>query len=219
MTLQNVSTKSLIVAAVAIGSIGLAVRTLVGPSDHGSTRDVRTRNALVERVINGHKIELEPDENLIYAGIRAPYLEEPLGQDALDLNRRLVEGKKIRIRFDEVQTDKKGRTLGYVFVDGEMINERLVAEGLAYVRAKSSQQRFLKMLLTAQNEARKARRGLWKARVVSSCDHYPGDRKHGAFHRPDCADVPNTRPEHKIEFASRRKAFDAGFVPCTRCDP
>lgn len=205
-----------IVAVVAV--LGFCVIRLTG-SGEAEPETMRTRGANVKRVISGHKIKIEQDDEVVYAGIRAPYRNERLGEESYALNQQLVDGKRIRMRFDVEQRDEKDRWLAYVFVDGAMVNERLVADGLAYVRLRAGETRFSEELLSAQREARAARRGLWKRKIKSQATEYPADQKHATFHLPDCEDVANTRPENHVVFASKVEAFDSGFAPCNRCQP
>jgi len=209
---------STIWAIVAVGVIGCCVYTLMGTPDEGSA-DPRSSVRKVKRAVSGHKIKIKPNEYLMYAGIYAPDVNDPMGQEALERNVELLEPRKIRVRLEEEPKDKKGRLVGYVFVNGEMVNRKLVSEGLAYVRLKRSTHRFAEELLAAQNEARAARRGLWKDPITSTEPEYPGDLKYGLFHRPTCDDVANTRPGNEITFTDKAAAFDAGFAPCARCSP
>jgi len=175
----------------------------------------------VKRVTSGSKIDIDyqPENTVVYAGIRTPFKDEPLHQEAKAFNEKLVQGKKVRLRFDEQKKEKDGDWLAYVFVDGEMVNQRLVWEGLAYVRLRAGEHRFAQELLAAQQEARRAGRGLWATPIRDTETSYPGDRKHAAFHRPSCEDVKNTRPENAVTFRSKDEAFAAGFAPCGRCKP
>jgi len=175
--------------------------------------------AKVKEVYSGNKIKIKPSDHLVYAGMRAPEKEEPFGQEAFERNRVLVAGKSIHVQFDEKQKDKKGQWVGYVFVGNDMVNRRLVAEGLAYVKLRDGQKRFAKELLDAQKEAQAARRGLWKQPIASTQAKYPGDRKNASFHLPNCPDLPNLKPENAVTFTSKQEAFNAGFAPCEHCKP
>ncbi len=59
--------------------------------------------ALVRRVLDGDTIEVQIGENtfrLRYIGIDSPEDGQPFSQEASDLNRRLVEGKKVFLEKD-----------------------------------------------------------------------------------------------------------------------
>ncbi|MDA7027745.1 thermonuclease family protein [Bacillus sp. CLL-7-23] len=59
---------------------------------------------------------------------------QPYGKDASERNKELVNGGKLKLEFDKGdQTDKYGRLLAYVYVDGKSVQEKLLKEGLARV--------------------------------------------------------------------------------------
>lgn len=58
---------------------------------------------------------------------------EPFGPEADQANRQLVEGKVVHLEKDVSETDRYGRLLRYVYVDGKMVNEELLCLGLAQV--------------------------------------------------------------------------------------
>jgi micrococcal nuclease len=203
---------------VLLGSAVLAYRAFNG-EDGTPARGERPRKAEVKRVINGHKIKLESDEELIYAGIRAPYPQEPLFEEAKRRNIKLVEGRMIRVRFDRRERDRKDRLLAYVSADGIFVNEALVREGLAYVRLTPETRRYADELLAAQAEARQQERGLWQRHVKNARDGYAADPKYGNFHKLSCGEVVKMKTERRVSFKARDDALDGGFAPCTKCRP
>lgn len=175
--------------------------------------------AKVDHAVSGHSVKLKSDERLNYAGIRSPYPNEPFHEQAELRNKELIDDQKARLRFDARQRDRKGRQIAYVSVDGDMVNETLVKEGLAYVRLTPGTRRFAERLLAAQDAARRNRRGLWKKRSRSNERRYPADPKYGNFHRPSCGEVKKIKAERLVTFRKKSKAFDAGFAPCSKCLP
>lgn len=101
-------------------------------------------------------------------GIDAPECEgppRPFGLSAAGYAKARCEGKQVTLRLDELQRDhdKYGRVLAYVYLaNNELLNESLVRDGMAFshrrLRCDLSSQ-----LDAAENEARAARRGLWKS--------------------------------------------------------
>ena len=65
------------------------------------------------------------------ADIDAPELDQPWGPAAKTALAIWAEGKSGSIEI--VDTDRHGRKVAYLYVDDENLNERLVAEGLAWV--------------------------------------------------------------------------------------
>ena len=177
----------------------------------------------VERVVSPAKIKIDDKkkdyEVLVYAGIRPPYRGEPFYEQALQRNRALVDGRRIRLRFGKTNRDRKGRLFAYVFVGDVFVNETLVREGLAYVRLTPGARRFADRLLEAQRDARRHRRGLWSLQPPPRATVYHADRKHGNFHRPTCEDAAKIKPERLVTFQRRDQAFEQGFAPCSKCKP
>ena len=219
-TLVN-NRKATLGGALVGGLVVFAVLRGINWFDGGNaTRGpARPQKVEIERVISGHSVKLDSGERLNYAGIRTPYKNEPFHEEARLRNQELVEGEKVRVRYDVNDRDRKGRHLAYLSVDGQLINEALVREGLAYVRMPPDTRRFSDRLLAAQADARKHRRGIWSKMPPSSEASYPGDRKYGNFHRPTCEEAGKIKRERLISFGDKGQAFAAGYAPCSKCLP
>jgi len=88
---------------------------------------------------------------------------EPYGMEAAEANRKLVDGKTVRLEFDVQQFDKYGRTLAYVYLeDGTFVNAWLVENGYAMVMTIPPNVKYHELFLRLQWEAREARKGLWR---------------------------------------------------------
>jgi micrococcal nuclease len=181
--------------------------------------DDRPMNVEVKRAVNGHTVKIDPDGKLTYAGIRAPYDNEPYSVEAKSRNDELVKDKELRLRFDGDPPDREDRIVAWAFIDDRLVNEILVREGLAYVRLTPEQKRFGDRLLDAQAEARSAGRGIWGDERLPNESEYPADPKHGNFHRPSCVETPKINASRRISFATRSDAIERGFAPCERCRP
>ena len=203
---------------IVLGSAVLAYRAFDGEDGKPAPRE-RLRKAEVKRVLSGHKIKLESDEELIYAGIRSPYPHEPMFEEAKRRNIELVEGKTIRMHFDRNERDRKDRMLAYVTADGTFVNEALVREGLAYVRLTPDTRRYADELLAAQAEARQQKKGVWQRHVKDMRGGYVADSKYGNLHKPSCEDAVTMKAERRVEFKTRDDALDSGFAPCPKCKP
>ena len=119
--------------------------------------------ALVIEVIDGDTIIIEGGYRVRYIGIDTPEIDdgEPFGMEALEANQELVEGKIVRLERDVSQTDKYGRLLRYVYVDGIFVNAELVRLGLAEAKAYSPDTKYQEDLEELEREAREAGRGMW----------------------------------------------------------
>ena len=94
--------------------------------------------ARVTRVIDGDTIIIDGGYRVRYIGIDTPEVYpvvEAFGIEAWQANRRLVEGREVRLQSDVSETDKYGRLLRYVYVDNTFVNAELVKQGLARAKA------------------------------------------------------------------------------------
>ena len=149
--------------------------------------------ALVTRVIDGDTIEIEGGLKVRYIGIDTPETVHPskpvecYGQEASARNKQLVEGKMVELEKDVSETDRYGRLLRYVYVDGQMVNELLVRGGYAQVSTYPPDVKYVDLLLAAQQEAQGANRGLWGACVAQPSSTEEAAPQGGGFTVPPCA--------------------------------
>ncbi|MGI9533576.1 MAG: thermonuclease family protein [Thermodesulfobacteriota bacterium] len=126
-------------------------------------------NYLVLDVIDGDTVLINNPkvERLRYLGMNAPenltnYSPgDPFYLHSTKLNDELVNGKKITIEYDEEKYDPYGRLLGYVFVDGLLVNEEIVRQGLARVFFIGPNRKYESRIKKAQKDAQIAKRGIW----------------------------------------------------------
>jgi len=120
--------------------------------------------ARVIEVIDGDTIIIEEGYRVRYIGIDAPEVHpeiEDYGIEAWQANRRLVEGKKVRLEKDISETDRYGRLLRYVWIDDILVEAELVRQGLARAKAYPPDTRYQDYLEQMEVEARDAGRGMW----------------------------------------------------------
>lgn len=124
--------------------------------------------AKVVSVIDGDTIKIELNNqktNLRYIGINAPELdseEKDLAEQALQFNKEFVENQTITLYRDTSETDRFGRLLRYVFVDGVFVNYELIRMGFARQRDYPPDSACKDLFLKAQQEAISMQRGIWK---------------------------------------------------------
>lgn len=93
--------------------------------------------------------------------IKAKKLRQ-ISQQAKYFNIRHVKGQRVRLEIDQVQKDKHGRLLAYVYLpNGDMLNLLLLKKGLATVFRRYDFH-YKKDFLKAEKEARKKELGLWE---------------------------------------------------------
>ncbi len=115
-------------------------------------------------MIDGDTITIEGGYRVRYIGIDAPEIHpqaEPFGSEAWQANRKLVEGKEVRLERDVSETDKYGRLLRYVWVDDILVEAELVRQGLARAKAYPPDTKYQEYLEQMQAEARETGRGMW----------------------------------------------------------
>ncbi len=120
--------------------------------------------AEVIKVIDGDTIIIEGGYRVRYIGIDTPEIYpglEAFGMEAREANRKLVEGKEVRLERDVSETDKYGRLLRYVYVDDIFVNAELVRQGLAQVKAYPPDTKYQEYLEELETQARQASRGIW----------------------------------------------------------
>ena len=148
-------------------ALGLLM-SLVGPLAFSGGGDSATENTLrsvrVSQVIDGNTIVVSLDgetETVRYIGVSVGVPGEAFNRTASLANQTWVEGQIVIIERDGDNRDDDGRLLRYVYVDNQMVNAVLIARGLARYQPDPSNSRHNLMLLSAEDAARVARRGMW----------------------------------------------------------
>lgn len=116
----------------------------------------------VKRVIDGDTFELENGLIVRYIGINAPEQGQTLYEKAKLRNKELVEGKKVKLEFDNLLFDQFGRLLSYVFVDNIFVNYQLLKEGYAIYEKIYPNKKYCDKLIEAENFAKDNKIGIWK---------------------------------------------------------
>jgi micrococcal nuclease len=158
----------LIVAALVAVVAVLAVRL----SAHHREQAPTGATGEVTRVVDGDTIHVDvggSDETVRYIGVDTPESVKPgtpvqcFAEKASARNHALVEGQRVRLRFDAERRDRYGRLLAYVYRDGDgvFVNARLVRDGYARTLTIAPNVRFADRFAALQRRARRADRGLW----------------------------------------------------------
>ncbi len=123
--------------------------------------------AIVAHVIDGDSIRLADGREVRYIGIDAPEMvnvygeREPWAAEATEANARLVAGKQVRLEREVSDTDRHGRLLRHVYVNGTWINGELVRLGHATTLTVPPDVQESSRLASLQTEAQRAGRGVW----------------------------------------------------------
>jgi micrococcal nuclease len=180
----------------------------------------------VKQVYDGDTLALSTGEQVRYIGIDAPEIDHQggksdfLSHEARGVNTKLVQGKPVRLEFDQERNDHYGRLLAYVFLEnGDMVNEVLVRKGLARVLPKAPNFKYQSLLLDAQRRAMAERVGVWQKDPERPEQYYIGNSASYRFHRPGCSFGKAVSGRHRVRFESTYKAYWEGYSPCRQCKP
>ena len=91
------------------------------------------KKVVIERVIDGDTVVTQSGEHIRLLGINAPETSsnEPFSFDAKNFLNDLIQNKSVTLKFTSDKTDKYGRTLAYIFLNGKNVNVEMVENGLA----------------------------------------------------------------------------------------
>ena len=130
--------------------------------------------AKVNRIVDGDTAILEDSRRVRYLNIDTPESAHPnkpvqcFGKEAAMVNKDLVEGKEIWLKFDREKEDKYGRLLAFVFLPGknpndvkQSVNAYLVEMGYARAYIIKPNDTFAEEFAKLEREARNNKRGLW----------------------------------------------------------
>jgi micrococcal nuclease len=179
----------------------------------------------VVRVYDGDTVLLENGSQVRYLGMDTPEIDHEGGrsdfmaEEAGDVNRKLVEGRQVRLVYDQEKVDSHGRRLAYLFLpSGEMVNAVLVRKGLAYVMSIPPNFKYRDLLVGCQREAMSEGVGIWSS-LSKTREIRIGNSHSYRFHRSDCPFAKRISKENRLRFRSRFEAFWEGYAPCRRCRP
>lgn len=122
----------------------------------------------IERVIDGDSVVMAGGMQMRYIGIDTPEMDplEYCGREAEEYNRRLVEGKNVRVAAGREEKDRYGRLLGYVYVtddNGEeiFVNALMLRSGLARTLNIPPNTSHAVEFARLEKDARESGRGIW----------------------------------------------------------
>ena len=114
--------------------------------------------------------EVQGNDTVRLIGVDTPERGEPLYAEAAEYARESLEGEQVTLELDIEEEDDYGRLLAYVYrSDGSMFNVALVREGYAQVATFPPNSRYLDRFEAAQEEARRAERGIWGLPAGEAC--------------------------------------------------
>jgi micrococcal nuclease len=160
--------------------------------------------------------------------------KQPFGQEAKDFTSKLLQNAQtLELEFDiGPQKDKYGRLLAYVYVDGVMIQEELLKNGLArvaYIYPPNT--RYVDPFNAIQLKAQQEGIGIWKVENYAQEDGFHSEliedksesttskdcaikgnitsSSEKIYHTPDSRWYEQTKEE--VMFCTEEEAIEAGF--------
>ena len=117
----------------------------------------------VVKVLDGDSLQVRQGGRLVELrlyGVDAPEYRQAYSSRAREFTRELLDCRTVTV--EEKDVDRYGRTVALVSCQGSLVNRELVRAGLAWRYAKYCRTEPLcSELATLEQEARRARRGLW----------------------------------------------------------
>lgn len=170
------------------------------------------------RRLSGDHLKLKDGRTVELAAIRLPYGHEPYAEKSREVLAKWIDDEGVRLRFDEHNQDAKGRIVAYVYANDTFINERLVREGLAFVKLRAGTRQFAEPLLAAQAEAMAEGKGIWHSVTPTTGEPLMAEPDRGTFHRVDCEKLQDGA-SGRVELNGTGEAFNGGLAPCGKCRP
>jgi len=127
---------------------------------------------MVEKVIDGDTVMIAGSRLVRYIGIDAPEIRRREGKNwiydpqsfarkAKFLNQKLVEGKKVRLKYDVEKKDIYDRLLAYVYVGNVFVNGEMISRGYALTYIYPPNVKNASLLIKLQKKAKDNNRGFW----------------------------------------------------------
>ena len=136
---------------------------------------------------------------------------------------RLVRKKDLRVDTRQLQADRFGRIVTYVYLpDGRLLNRVMVENGYAFCFPYGKNlDAVQKDLVRSQKRAMNSLRGMWGRvlRLPAASRPYVGNRNSRRFHALKCPYGKKISRKNRVDFSTLRQAFYVGYAPCRSCTP
>ena len=127
---------------------------------------------------------------------------------------------------DSKHSDRYGRTLGVVIVDGKNVNEMLLKEGLAEIMYMPPSEFYPfnwansnTHVADTHSSSSSSSSHSTESSSSSTSGNYIGNSNTGKFHDSSCQSVSKMSDRNKVSFSSRNQAINQGYIPCKICNP
>lgn len=124
---------------------------------------------VVTRIIDGDTLEIKGNESVRLLGINTPEKGEFYYSEAKNFLIEETLNKTILLEYGKDKKDLYGRTLAYVFVDGENVNKKLVEEGFANYYFPSGKDKYYLEFVSAWKTCLKNNKSLCETPSNNNC--------------------------------------------------
>jgi len=179
----------------------------------------------VKKVYSGNLIKLQAlsvgdkDVKVRYIGVDAPDKGTFFFELCRNANKALVENRKVSVQPDNAPSGAEGKVLGYVYAGEVFVNAELIKKGYGLVDTPGGNQKHQELFLGLQQQARKARSGLWAFEDQSDEPYYVGSKNKKVFHRPSCTRIKGLDFDDRLIFRTKGEALAGGYSQDWRCCP
>ena len=172
----------MIVAAIASSCQSNIDLTLIGSNKPTLPTSHPIHLARVTRVVSGHTIEVQPtaptstlNQTVRLIGIQSPdQRQSPWGPEAQAYLESLLLGETVQLSWIEESdaretpqrltaegVDAYGRQWAYVWLNDQLVNQQLIADGIVLAEERSSHLHYVQHFNHAQHRARILGLGVW----------------------------------------------------------
>ena len=179
---------------------------------------------LCTKVSDGDTITVEGVGKVRLVGVNTPEKGVAGADTSAYFVKKLCLNKEVSLDIDNSKhTDKYGRTLAVVIVDGKNLNEMLLKEGLAEVMyippSEFNPHNWMGDNTHVASGSSTSTNSPSKDASTSASGTYIGNSNSHIFHFPNCKSVGKMSEKNKITFSSRDEAIKQGYTPCKNCNP
>ena len=177
-------------------------------------------SGICTKVVDGDTIYLDNGEKIRFVGVNTPEKGVEGYQTSKLFVEKLCLGKTVGIDVDDSKnSDKYGRTLGVVIIDGKSVNEMLLKEGLAEVMYIPPSEFYPYNWDYNSTQTQNAENTNTNTASKTITGTFIGNTNSEKFHEPSCRWAQKISSSNKITFSSRNEAINQGYQPCKVCNP
>lgn len=211
----------------------------VSISTDGNAQPAKAKTYKVVRVVDGDTFVVDfngKEEKVRLIGIDTPESVHPdsskntaAGVTASEYTKSLLTGKSVELEFDVQERDKYGRLLAYVYVDGYMLNKKLLQDGYAVIATYPPNVKYVddfKAIAGISSTANNKTSGTTDTSKNTTTNtgnvaesSYIGNANTKKFHKASCSSIKKMSNANKVPLSSRSSAISQGYDPCGICKP